>query len=379
VFAAESRDALKANSEEFSDRAQRDLASMIDPLKVALDQQQRRVDELERERQKAYGSIETLLVRMTSDQNQLQSETANLVKALRQPQVRGRWGEIQLRQVVELAGMSNMCDFDEQQTNTSEDGKRQRPDLLVRLPNQRRIVVDSKVPLSAYLESLECTNDAERAIKLDKHAAQVRSHVNDMHLREYQDSIDGAYDFLVLFIPGEVFYRAALEHDLELLEYAFKKNIILATPTTLIALLKAVALGWREARLATDAQHVKEEGEKIYRAISTLAGYIADLGKSLKTTVGNYNKVIGNVEVTLFTSARRMRDLEVSSLVIAETPRIEEPLRDFSRQELLASLPGASEPLHSPSDHQPLAQARYADPEAPDASITGIDTICPKT
>jgi DNA recombination protein RmuC len=335
AFASLSRDALRTNSDEFISRAKTDLGSLVDPLKTALTEQQRRVDELERERQKAYGSIEQMLQRMTADQQQLQSETARLVKSLRQPQVRGRWGEIQLRQVVELAGMSHLCDFVEQQNIADDEGGRQRPDLQVRLPNQRVIVIDAKVPLSAYLDAIECEDDGERANWLKQHARQVRDHVTDMGRRAYQQKIDGAYDFLVLFIPGEVFYRAAVEHDGNLLEYAFQKGVIITTPSTLIALLKAVALGWREARLAEDARKIRDEGERLYKALGTLAGYVNDLGKALGKSVTHYNSVIGNMETTLFRSAKRLREMEVSSAPLEDPQLVEEPLRAFSRDELL--------------------------------------------
>jgi DNA recombination protein RmuC len=276
-----------------------------------------------------------MLRRMTSDQHLLRDETAKLVKSLRQPQVRGRWGEIQLRQVVELAGMSHLCDFVEQQGITDDEGARQRPDLQVRLPNQRVIVVDAKAPLSAYLDALECDDEERRKAELRRHARQIHEHVLDMSRRDYQRKIDGAYDFLVLFIPGEVFYRAALEQDADLLEFAFKRGVIIATPTTLIALLKAVALGWREARLAEDAHQIKVEGERLYKALGTLAGYVADLGKALGKSVSHYNKAIGNMESTLFLSAKRLRDLEVSRSAIETPEPIDEALREFSRAELL--------------------------------------------
>lgn len=350
AFASLSRDALRANSDEFISRAERDLGSLVDPLKTALADQQRRVDELERERQKAYGSIEQMLQRMTADQQQLQGETAKLVKSLRQPQVRGRWGELQLRQVVELAGMSHLCDFVEQRGIAGNEGTRQRPDLQVRLPNQRVIVVDAKVPLSAYLDAIECNDDGERAERLRHHARQVREHVGDMCKRAYQHKIDGAYDFLVLFIPGEVFYRAALEHDADLLEFAFQKGVIIATPSTLIALLKAVALGWREARLAEDARQIRDEGERLYKAIGTLAGYVSDLGKALGKTVTHYNRAIGNMETTLFLSARRLRELEVSNASMEQPPTIDEALRTFSREELLQGDSADPLPTHHHND-----------------------------
>lgn len=335
AFASLSRDALRTNSDEFAARAERDLGGVVEPLKTALAEQQRRVEELERERQRAYGSIEQMLQRMTLDQQSLQSETARLVKSLRQPQVRGRWGEIQLRQVVELAGMSHLCDFIEQASITTDEGARQRPDLQVRLPNQRVIVVDAKVPLSAYLDALECDCDEQRATLLKQHARQIHEHVVEMGRRDYQRTIDGAYDFLVLFIPGEVFYRAAMEHDSELLEFAFKRNVIIATPSTLIALLKAVALGWREARLAEDARKVKDEGEKLYKALGTLAKHVSGLGAALGRSVDSYNSVIGTMERSLFLPAQRLHDLEVATTPIDVPEPVEESLRTFKRPELV--------------------------------------------
>jgi DNA recombination protein RmuC len=335
AFASLSRDALRTNSDEFAARAERDLGGLVEPLKTALVEQQRRVEELERERQRAYGSVEQMIQRMAVDQQSLQSETARLVKSLRQPQVRGRWGEIQLRQVVELAGMSHLCDFVEQASITNDDGARQRPDLQVRLPNQRVIVVDAKVPLSAYLDALECDCDEQRAVLLKQHARQIHDHVVDMAKRDYQRTIDGAHDFLVLFIPGEVFYRAAMEHDAELLEFAFKRDVIIATPSTLIALLKAVALGWREARLAEDARKIKDEGENIYKALGVLARHVAGLGTALSRSVDSYNSVIGTMERSLFLSAKRLRELEVAAAPVEEPEPVEETLREFKRPELV--------------------------------------------
>jgi DNA recombination protein RmuC len=315
-----------------------DLTALVEPLRLVLDQQRDHLQRLEQARQHAYGSIEAQLKRMTDDQERLQQETANLVKALRQPHIRGRWGEIQLRQVVELAGMSAHCDFLEQQSIGDTNGERGRPDLQVRLPNQRVIVVDAKVPLSAYLEALDASDDGTRLEHLKNHARQVRAHVNEMAKREYQRKIGDAHDFLILFIPGDTFYNAALEHDRELLEYAFGKNIILATPATLIGLLKAVALGWREARLAKEALRIKQEGELIYKHLSTLAGHITELGKALRKSVNCYNGTIGSIERNLLSSARRLAEMEVSTISIADIQAIEEFPRSFSKTELLVDM-----------------------------------------
>ena len=348
AFASLSSNALQASLGQFltladerlnrqQQLAQTDLSELVAPLREVLQQQQEHTRELEEARQIAYGSIRQHLTSIQEEHRLLRQETASLVKALRQPHVRGRWGEIQLRRVVELAGMSACCDFVEQESISDASGARQRPDLQVRLPNQRTIVVDAKVPLTAYLDALEAADDTTRAACIQQHSSQIRAHVNDMAKRDYQHQIDGAYDFLVLFIPGEVFYSAALEQDHELLEYAFKKQIILATPTTLIALLKAVALGWREKRLSEDARQIKETAEKIYQHLGTLAGHISDLGAGLRRSVDSYNKTIGSLERNLLSSAKRMHELEVSQTMIADIPPLEERLRMFRKAELVGT------------------------------------------
>ncbi len=353
AFSSLSSTALKENTRQFLDMVKeqleqqqqvatghltlhkKDIDSLLQPLKTTLEQQQQSLATIEEARQKSYGSIEQQLKRMSEDQQRLQSETANLVKALRQPQVRGRWGEIQLKRVVELAGMHEYCDFQQQQSSSDSEGKQLRPDMLVRLPNQRTIVVDAKVPLAAYLEAIEANDEDNRRQGFKKHAHQIRHHVDDMNKRDYHRHISGSHDFTVLFIPGEVFYSAALEHDHELLEYAFGKKIILATPTTLIALLKAVAMGWQETRLAANAQHIRDLGEEIYQRMGTIASYMTKLGKSLNGSVATFNDTIGSMERYLFTSARRMHELQIGDKEIAETEPVEKAPRSFSKAELL--------------------------------------------
>lgn len=360
TFASLSSDALQASLSQFltladerlsrqQQIAQTDLSELVAPLREALNQQHEHTHELELARQQAYGSISQHLSSIQEEHRLLRQETTNLVKALRQPHVRGRWGEIQLRRVVELAGMSACCDFVEQQGIDDASGARLRPDLQVRLPNQRTIVVDAKVPLSAYLEALEAADEPTRAARIQQHAGQIRAHVNDMAKRDYHHQIAGAYDFLVLFIPGEVFYSAALEHDHELLEYAFQKQIILATPTTLIALLKAVALGWREVRLSEDAQRIKEAAETVYKHLGVLAKHISELGAGLKKSVDSYNKTIGSLERNLLGSARRMHELQIGQSAIDDIPALEESLRVFCKADLAAAQE-QDEPLPAAED-----------------------------
>ncbi|MCX7790718.1 MAG: DNA recombination protein RmuC [Chloroflexaceae bacterium] len=340
MFASLSQEALRANSSDFNERARREIETLTAPLKASLDEQQRKLEELERERQKAYGSIDQQLRRMTEDQRLLQQETARLVSSLRQPQIRGRWGEIQLRKVVELAGMSEHCDFVEQERITNE-GKAQRPDLVVRLPNQRVVAVDAKAPLDAYLKAHECQDDSEAGKYLKEHAERIKNHIKEMGKRDYQSAIDGAFEFLVLFIPGEPFYRAALEHDPELIDFAFQHKVVLASPTTLIVLLRTIAHGWREARLAENARKIRDEGEKVYRALNGVAEHVGKLGKALGDSVSRYNAMIGGLERTLFLSAKRLRELDIGSAEPQVPETIEDAPRPFSRPELLeASMNG---------------------------------------
>lgn len=372
AFAHLSSEILQKSSEQFLQLAQErierqqehvkhDLSALVEPLRSSLDRQAEQVQQLEQLRQHAFGTIEEQLRRMTEDQQRLQSETANLVKALRQPQVRGRWGEFQLEQVVKLAGMSEHCDFSTQVSMRNEEGALQRPDMLIRLPNQRTVVIDSKVPLEAYLAAIEAQNDEERKAQMEQHAKQIRKHIDEMGKRNYQAQINGAYDFVVLFIPGEVFLNAALEHDKGLLEHAFNKGVILATPSSLIGLLKAVALGWREARLSEDAHKIKLEGEKLYKALSSLVEHIATLGKNLNTSVLTYNKLIGSIETRFLPSARKMRELQISDKELTEPELIEATIRPFTKQELVESL--AAQPDQEPNALE-TNDASLADGEA---------------
>lgn len=352
-FAHLSSQALDQTSKQFLELAQERLArqqqeaqgnlalhkqeigELVGPLREVLDQQRQSLEQIEQARQKSYGEIEAQLRRMTTDQQQLQAETANLVKALRQPQVRGRWGELQLRRVVELAGMNAHCDFAEQVHTSGPDGA-QRPDLHVHLPNNRRIIVDAKVPLVAYLEAIEAPDDGARAARLKDHARQVRQHVQNLSKKNYHHHADGSHDFTVLFIPGDIFFNAALEHDHELLEYALKQSVIVATPTTLIALLKAVALGWREARLAENAQQISKVGQELYERIGKVAEHVTRLGKSLGKSVESYNAAVGSLERNLLTSARRLQELHVSNSPLPEPDLLDVAPRFFTKPELTA-------------------------------------------
>jgi DNA recombination protein RmuC len=340
AFAALSNDALQANSSQVMERmeatlkvrqevSQSELSGLLTPLQTSLAEYRQQIAAIEKSRDTDYGGLRQTLQTVAIDQQRLREETQNLVKALRQPQVRGRWGEMQLKRAIELAGMSGLCDYLEQATNTTSEGRQQRPDVRIKLPNNRCIIVDAKAPMYAYLDAVESTDDVTRQIKFGEHAKQVRSHISLLAGKDYQESIDGAYDFVVLFIPGEVFYNAALEHDSELLEYAFGKKIILANPGTLIGLLKAVALGWQETRLAENAKEIERIGNELYKRLGTLTDHITTLGGHLNKATDTYNKTVGSLERNFLTSARRMHELHVGN----------QPIKDPELLESRANLP----------------------------------------
>ena len=248
---------------------------------------------------------------MLETQTQLRSETANLVRALGTPRVRGRWGEIQLKRVVEMAGMLDHCDFYEQQSVSTEEG-RLRPDLIVRLPGGKNIVVDAKAPLTGYLEANEATDEPTRRSKLQDHARQIRDHMTALSRKSYWDQFQPAPEFVVLFLPGETFFSAALEQDAALIEQGVEQRVILATPTTLITLLKAVAYGWRQENLAANAREISELGKDLYKRIADMSSHIGDVGSKLGKAVESYNKAVGSLETRVLVSARRFRDLDAA-------------------------------------------------------------------
>jgi len=242
----------------------------------------------------------------------LGAQTGKLADALKTPIVRGRWGEVQLRNVVEIAGMTDRCDFFEQENLTTEDG-RLRPDLVVRLPGGKNVVVDSKAPLKAYLEAIDAADDAARVLKLKEHAAQVRKHVDQLSSKAYWDACKPTPEFVVLFLPGEMFFSAALQQDAALMEDAWARKVILATPTTLMAVLRSVAYTWRQEQLAENSQRISELGQELHERIATMAGYLTDLGGALERAVREYNRTVSSMESRVSVSARKFRELGVAS------------------------------------------------------------------
>ncbi len=303
------------------------IQTLVAPLSDSLKQVNQQISELEKKRVSDFSSLESYLATLKESQDRLRGETANLVTALRKPQVRGRWGEIQLRNVVEFAGMETHCDFAEQASVSGEDGLL-RPDMIVHLPGNKQMVVDSKAPLDAYLEAIEAKEIDDKNRCMARHAAQVREHINKLSAKQYWNQFENTPEFVVLFLPGENFFSAALEQDARILEFAIEKKVLLATPTTLIALLKSAHYGWQQAHLEENAQKISKLGKELYDRIRTLATHFVSMKKSLDRTVDTYNKAVGSLEGRVLVTARRFKELGATSG--EEIPSVE-PVNSISR------------------------------------------------
>jgi DNA recombination protein RmuC len=330
TFQALSGEALKQNNDAFlnlakvafeslqieakGDLAQRQQAidSVVQPLQDSLKRYDEQLRQMEQARQAAYGGLDQHLKLLAESQQRLQQETGNLVNALRAPTVRGRWGEITLKRVAELAGMVAHCDFVEQESVTIDEG-RLRPDMVVHLPGGRQVIVDAKTVLAGYLDAHEATTEERRLDGLRRHATQVRSRMDELSLKAYWSQFDQVPEFVVLFLPGEQFLGAALEQDPQLIEDGFARGVVLATPTTLMALLRAVAYGWRQEQLTAHADEAGRLGKDLYERMAVLAEHLNDVGQALGKSVSSYNKAVGSLETRILPAARRFKDLGVSS------------------------------------------------------------------
>jgi DNA recombination protein RmuC len=332
------------------------IAQLVDPLRAALERTEAQVQALERERVEAFATLRTQIESLAGGQAQLQRETRNLVTALRRPEVRGRWGELTLRRLVELAGLAEHCDFTEQLQVVGEEGAL-RPDLVVHMPDARDLVIDAKTPIEAYLSALDAASEEERAQALRRHAQQVETRVRELASKNYWAQFERSPEFAVLFLPGDQFLSAALAERPELLESALGQSVIIATPSTLMALLKAVAYGWRQSAVAHNAAQIRDLGQELYRRLSTFNGHLGRMGQRLSTAVEAYNAAVGSLERHVLPQARRFSELGVTA--DAPLPALE-PVGQLVRSS------GAPSAAPTPAPSSPASPA--ASPAAPAAS-----------
>lgn len=328
TFKALAGDVLRNNNQSFLELASQNLgkfqqqarselekkeqafADMVKPINETLKKTEEQIHQIEKERKEAYGNISRYLTSMTETQAQLHLETRNLVQALRRPEIRGQWGEMTLKRLAELAGMVNYCDFFEQDSRDTETG-RLRPDMLVRMPDKRELVVDAKTPLDAYLSAVAAKTDDERRLFLQQHARKVRERMRELSSKAYWTQYKNSPDFVVMFVPGEQFLSSALDEDPKLMEDAFTNKVVLTTPTSLIALLRAVAFGWRQQAVAENAEQIRELGEELYRRLATFNEHLSRIGKALGQSVEHYNKAVGSLERQVLPGARRFPEMGI--------------------------------------------------------------------
>ncbi len=345
-FSALSQRALQSNNENFLllakeklsqyqiqaeaslEKKEKAIETLLQPINKALQQTESQIRAIEKERKESFGSLSEHLRSINETQTSLQLETRNLVQALRRPEVRGQWGELTLKRIAELAGMVNHCDFYEQQPGEVGDS-RMRPDMIVRMPDQRELIVDAKTPLDAYLNATQTNDDNTRKHALVAHARNVRARMQELSRKAYWDQFKHSPDFVILFIPGEQFLSAALEKDPRLLEDALNKKVILATPTSIIALLRAVAFGWRQLAVTENAAKIRELGEELYHRLATFAEHLHKLGKHLDSSISHFNMAVGSLDRQVLSSARKFTELGIEQKKpIPELKIIENSARD---------------------------------------------------
>ena len=350
-FQALSSEALSKNNESFLnlakttlekyqegakgdlDKRQEAINKTVEPVGIALKTFNERVEKIEERRTQTDASLKQQLQQLAESQVQLNKTTGSLVQALRAPQVRGQWGEMQLRRTVEMAGMINYCDFEEQASVETSDGQRQRPDMIIRLPNERVVVVDSKVPLAAYLDALQSEDPDHQKERMVAHARHIRDHIKALSAKSYWTQFDNTPEFVVLFIPNETIFSAALEQDPQLIEQGVLNKVILATPTTLIALLKAIAYGWQQEAIAREAKEIAALGKELYERVSVVTGHFTKLGKSLDQSVGCYNKAVSSLESRLLVTAKKFDALDSASPDALPEPSLIEKQPSIPKQE----------------------------------------------
>lgn len=392
TFKALSQDALKASQEQFlqlaktSFKAQQDSAQvdmdkrvdaverMVKPINDSLEKAQLQASEIEKAREGAYVSLREQVKHMQDTHLGLQKETSQLVKALRQPTGRGQWGEMQLQRVVEMSGMQEHCDFIKQTSTTTDEGKKLRPDLIVKLPGGQNIIVDSKAPMDAYLDAVETDDESLKEVALARHARQVSTHIQQLSSKKYQDQFDTSPEFVVLFLPSEAFFSAALAQDSSLIEKGVDQGVILATPTTLIALLRAVAYGWRQEALTQNAKDISAVGQELYERLSKFTEHVDKIGKSLGTTVNHFNSAVGTLDSRVMVSARKFEALGAApeQTKLTEVKPVERIAREVKKDGLASTneLVDSVEPLESAADFDGFAD--FASASAGEVAFEGF-------
>jgi len=337
-----STEALDANSARFLELAETHLSGQVRPLKESLERMDQQLQSVERVRQESYGALRTQVATLSE-------RAGSLTNALRTPHVRGRWGEAQLRNVVEYAGMIEYCDYVSQATTSTDDGTL-RPDLVVRIPGGKHVVVDAKAPLSAYLDAFETSDEAERERRFADHARQVREHVTKLSAKAYWRQFEPSPDLVVMFLPDESYLRTAHEHDPSLQEYAWSSNVILASPSTLMMLLRTVSMTWQQETIAESAREVSDLGRELYKRLSTMGAHFAKLGRSLDGAVDAYNKTVGSLERQVLVQARRFEQHGISGIEPPEVQPVDRQTRSLAAAELVDPAQTSLEALSAGAD-----------------------------